>query len=82
MKTLLAAAFALSATTGLALAQNGEGQAPQLIGDLSASVDDQYNDRNRINTGSGLFAITTRSARDSGERVGLEIDTPDRYTGR
>ncbi len=82
MKILLAAAIALFATTGLALAQNGEGQAPQLIGNLSASVDDQYNENNRINTGSGPLAITTRSARDNGKRVGLEIDTPDRYTGR
>ncbi len=82
MRTLLAAAIALSATTGLALAQNGEGEAPQLIGDLSGSVDDRYNGDNRINTGNGVFSIITRSSRDTKERVGLEIDTPDRYTGR
>ncbi len=82
MKTIIAALFALSATTGLALAENGEGQAPQLIGDLSANVDARYNADSRINKGDGVFAITTRSSRDRGERVGLERDFPERYTGR
>ena len=82
MKTFIAAVVALSATTGIALAQNGEGQAPQLIGNISANVDARYNDNNRINTSSGLFAVTNQSARDSGERVGLERKFPERYTGR
>lgn len=81
MKTIIAAIFALSATTGLALAQ-GEGQAPQLIGDLSANVDERYNDNTNINTGDGIFSATTRAARDRSERIGLERKFPERYTGR
>ena len=82
MKTIFAALFALTATTGLALADNGEGQAPQLIGDLSANVDARYNTDARINNGDGVFAITTRTSRERGERVGLERNFPERHTGR
>lgn len=81
MKTIIAAVFALSASTGLAFAQ-GDGQAPQIIGDVSANVEARYNDNVRINRGNGNFATTTRAARDSRERVGLERNFPERYTGR
>lgn len=87
MKTIIAALFALGTTTGLAFAQ-GEGEAPQLIGDLGPSVHSQYNEDTRINTGKRFTRFSARDRserrdqRDRRGRIAIEVYSPDRYTGR
>lgn len=81
MKTIIAAAFALTATSGLAFAQ-GEGEAPQLIGKLGPSVHSQYNEDTKINTGNRTTRFSARDRSDRRDRIAIEVDSPNRYTGR